>query len=436
MTPARPTVRDPYRRRLSTLLLPAAFFNGYDGQLRALLLPQLQHSFHVGLAAIGAVSVPIGAGQFVAFLVVRMADRVGRRPILLVSLLFYALFTGLTALATTVWAFALFQGLAQVAIGTEFALAVIVLAEETPPEQRGRALGRLLVAGPLGAIFTAGLLGAGLGRTALGWRAFYLVGLAPILLLALARRGLRETSAFSALAEAPPRARLRDALARPWRSRIVALGAVSFLEKVPVTAGAGWWVYYAERERHLSTGLVSLDLGAAYGIGTLGYSACGHLIDRFGRKPVAAAYLLLGSGFGVALFQSRTEVASFAFLLLAVFFGLGVGPALSALSAESFPTAVRAQASAIVGNGFANGGELLGPALVGVLGASGGPLGSVGEAVSALMVLALASVAVLWCFVSETRGARLDAEDPLAGLGRERSPQGASTLGAALAEGE
>ena len=191
MSPARSGRRDPYRRRLSALLLPAAFFNGYDGQLRALLLPQLQHSFHVDLATIGAASVPIGAGQFVAFLVVRLADRVGRRPILLVSLLFYALFTGLTALADSVWAFAAFQGLAQVAIGTEFALAVIVLAEETPGDERGRALGRLLVAGPLGAIFTAGLLGAGLGRTALGWRAFYLVGLAPILLLALARRSLR-----------------------------------------------------------------------------------------------------------------------------------------------------------------------------------------------------------------------------------------------------
>ncbi len=406
---------DPYLRRLSLLLLPAAFFNGYDGELRALLLPQLQHAFHVGVASIGALSVPIGAGQFVAFLVVRLADRIGRRPILLVSLLAYAALTGATAATSSVWSFALLQGLAQVAIGTEYALAVLVVAEESPGPTRGRALGRLLVAGPLGAIFTAALLGAGLAHTALGWRAFYLIGAAPALLLAASRVALHETRAFqTASASSHARPRLSECLAPPFGRRVATLGAVNLLIKVPVTAGAGWWVYYAEKERHLSTGLVSLDLGVAYAIGTLGYYACGRLIDRFGRRPVAVAYVLSACALGAALFQVGSEWASFPLLLLAVFFGLGVDPALSALSVESFPTRLRAQASAIVGNGFANGGELLGPALVGVLGAPGGLVGSIGGAVSVLLVLGLPAAGILGLAVSETRGADLEAADPLA----------------------
>lgn len=398
-----------YLRLLMWLLVPAAFFNGFDGELRALLLPQLQHAFAVSTATIGLVNIPIGAGQFAAFFAVRLADRFGRRPLLVVSLFGYALFTGLTATAWNVWSFALFQSLGQVFLGTEFAVAVIVVAEELPSERRGRALGTLLVASPLGAVATAVLLGLGLQHTALGWRAFYLVGIVPMLAVGIARRLVRETVAFRrAAGTTTPRVPVREVVAPPFRRRLLALGAVNFLQKVPATAGAGWWVYYAEHERHLSTGLVALDLGVAYGIGTVGYYVCGRAIDRFGRRPVATLYLVAGAVFGVALFQASGEAANFALLVLAVFFGLGIGPALSAISAESFPTRIRAQAGAVVGNGFANAGELLGPALVGILGERHGPIGSIGDTVSVLALLMPMAIPILWWFVPESRGARLD----------------------------
>lgn len=415
-----------YLRLLMWLLVPAAFFNGFDGELRALLLPQLQHSFKVSTAAIGLVNVPIGAGQFVAFFAVRLADRFGRRPLLVVSLFGYALFAGLTAMSWSLWSFALFQSLGQVFLGTEFAVAVIVVAEEIPAARRGRAVGTLLVASPLGAVATAALLGGGLQHTALGWRAFYLVGIAPLLVVGVARRLVRETVAFRHAARAAaPRVAVREVFAAAFRRRVIALGTVNLLQKIPATAGAGWWVYYAERERHLSTGLVALDLGVAYGLGTVGYYVCGRAIDRYGRRPVATGYLLAGSAFGVALFQVSGEVANFALLVPAVFFGLGIGPALSTLSAESFPTRVRAQAGAVIGNGFANAGELVGPALVGLLGERGGAIGSIGDTVSVLALLMPLAIPVLWRFVPETRGALLGETD-----------QGTSTLGTAARFGE
>ncbi len=126
-----------YLRILFVLLVPAAFFNGFDGELRALLLPQLQHAFHVRLGTIGLANIPIGAGQFVAFLLIRLADRIGRRPLLLISLFGYAAFTGCTATSQSVWMFALFQFFSQVFAGTEYALAVIVVLEEFPRATRG-----------------------------------------------------------------------------------------------------------------------------------------------------------------------------------------------------------------------------------------------------------------------------------------------------------
>jgi len=399
-----------YLRILLLLLIPAAFFNGFDGELRALLAPQLQRAFHVSLGTLGLANVPIAAGSFIAFFAIRLADRVGRRPLLLVGLFGYALFTGLTATSWSVWSFVLFQSLTQIFAGTEFALAAIVVLEEFPIATRGRALGKLLLAVPLGTAATAVLLGAGLQHTVLGWRSFYLVGVLPAFVIGVARRYVRETAAFTeARKNRPTKEPMSAALVRPWRRRVLALGFVSLLVKIPVTAGAGWWVYYAEREHHFSTGLVSVDLGTAVILGTVGYYVCGRLIDRYGRKPVATVYFLAACASGVALFHSSTEAANFVFLILAVFFGLGVGPALSAMSAESFPTRIRAQASAIVGNGFANTGEVTGGSIVGVLSERGGLIGNIGDTVSVLTVLLLAALPILWRFVPETKGTRLDA---------------------------
>jgi MFS family permease len=399
-----------YLRILLVLLLPAAFFNGFDGELRALLLPQLQHTFHVRLGTIGLANIPIGAGQFVAFFAIRLADRVGRRPVLLVSLFGYAAFTGCTASSQSVWMFALFQFFSQVFAGTEYALAVIVVLEEFPPSSRGRALGSLLVAQAVSVVAAAGLLGAGLLHTPLGWRSFYLIGILPALVIGVARRYMKETATFTtARGHLPKREPVRAVFEPPWRRRVLGLGVVSLLVKIPVTAGAGLWVYYAEHERHFSTGLVALFLGIAFGLGTSGYYVCGRLIDRFGRRPVASVFLLGAFAAGFTLFQTSSKSANFVLLFVAVFFGLGVGPALSALSAESFPTRIRAQASAVVGNGFANTGELTGPALASVLGEHGGLIGSVGGAVSTLAFLLPISIPILWRFVPETKGTDLSA---------------------------
>jgi MFS family permease len=393
-----------YQRLLLWLLIPAAFFNGFAGELRAVLLPKLQDSFHVSLATLGLANVPIGAGAFIAFFVIRLADRVGRRPLLLVSLFGYAAFTGLTAASPDLWTFALFQSLAQVFLGAEFALAVLLISEEVDPERRGRVLGKLLIASPLGIV-----LAAVLNATGLSWRWDYLIGVVPAVAVGLARRYVRESRIFTESQTLPRRSSpTREIFSEPWRTRLFALGAVSFLEKVPVTAGVGWWVYRAEKNLHFSSGLVAVDLAVAVVLGTVGYLACGRAIDRFGRKPTATIYLVLATCFGIALFQSRGEVANFLLLIAAVFFGLGIAPALSALSAESFPTLIRAQAGAIIGNGFATTGELTGPALVGLLGERSGIFGGVGGAVCILSPLMLLAIPILWRFVPETRAAHLD----------------------------
>jgi len=196
--PLEPERSVNYLRLLMLLLLPAALFNSFDAELRALLLPEIQSTFHVSVATLGLMNIPIQAGQFASYFVIRFADKVGRRRILLWSIIGYTLFTGATAASFNIYSYATLQFGAQLFIGTEFGAAVLMVVEEFPEEKRGRALARLLIFGPLGGIF-AGLLGAsGLQHTDLGWRSFYLVGIVPLLVVAVGRHWMRESRVFLA----------------------------------------------------------------------------------------------------------------------------------------------------------------------------------------------------------------------------------------------
>ncbi len=408
-----------YLRLLLALLLPSALFNSYDAELRAVLLTQLKASFHVGTAAIGIANIPIGSGQFVAFLVVLAADRIGRRPILMWSILGYTVFTTLTAVSWNLWSFAAFQFGAQVFIGAEFGVAVTLLAEEVPPERRGRFLSLLLLVSPLGAVLAGLLVAVGFLHNPIGWRAFFLLAAIPLLVVALARRRLRESHAYLLVAQARgarPRRSARRAVVGAfalWRGaprpRALAVGAIAFLQGLASAAAIGWWTYYVEHERHFGTGTAGTFFAVAALISVTGYLACGRMMDRLGRRPTSIIYTLGAVGCAVVTFQVADRWVMLPFLIGTAFFGVGIAPVLSAFATELFSTDVRAQASAWIRNGFGNTGSVLGPALVGILGASTAPLHSIGTAVTALALLFLVAVPIVIWAVPETRDASLDS---------------------------
>ena len=413
-----------YQRLLLALLLPAGLFNSYDGQLRALLLHQIQQAFHVGTASLGLVNIPIGAGQFVAFVVVRSADRFGRRPVLLWSVTGYTVFTSLTACAWSLWSFALFQFCAQVFIGAEFGVALTLLAEEVPSEERGKVLARLLLFSPLGAILAGLLLAVGLLHNPIGWRMFFLIATIPLTIAVIGRRHLRESRAFLSVRAT---SRLRATVHRgttgrvrtllvvwrgPARARLAAVSAIAFLQGLPAAAAVGWWTYYAEHQCHLSTSLAGAFFAVAAAVSVSGYVVCGRLMDRVGRRPTAMIYIFAATAFAVGAFQVSAPWAMLVLLLGTGFFGVGIAPVLSAFAAELFPTEIRAQASAWIRNGAGNVGSVLGPALVGVLGAAGGLVGNVGDTVSILSLVALPIIVIVWRILPETRGIGLIDSGP------------------------
>jgi MFS family permease len=123
-------------------------------------------------------------------------DRWGRTRTMMLTILIYSLFTGLSALAQTWWDFALYRFLCGLGIGGEYAAGVALIAEVMPSRARPYALGSLQALGALGNV-SGSALSLALGPQAqvgalAGWRALFLVGVLPALLVVVIRWRLRE----------------------------------------------------------------------------------------------------------------------------------------------------------------------------------------------------------------------------------------------------
>jgi MFS family permease len=79
-------------------------------------------------------------GTVMSFMVIASSDRVGRKPVISVTILLYGFFTLLTGLSHGLVTFTLFQTCSQVFLASEFGMAIVIISEEFPDELRGRAI--------------------------------------------------------------------------------------------------------------------------------------------------------------------------------------------------------------------------------------------------------------------------------------------------------
>ena len=406
---------DQYLRLMLVLLVSATFFEGYDSSILALLLGDIQATFSVPESTLGLARGLIELGSFAAFFFTRLGDRWGRRPLLIWSVLGYTVMTALTAFTWDIWSFTFFQFAARVFLGAEYAAAVTMIVEEFPAARRGRALGTLLAFAAAGVIVIGFLLLLGVQDGPLEWRTLYLVGLLPLVLLSVFRRRIKETARFEEERGRRDRGESTEGVSfwAPWRAayrrRLIAVGIIHLGRSLPLYASTAWWAFYAERERGFTSAEVGFFIIFAYGLGIVGYWACGFFMERWGRRPTAIAYFLLGAGWGIVLFQVASKPVAFVALILAVFFGLGAAPVMGAFATELFPTGIRSQAAAWVRNVFEIAGFIGGPLVVGVLGDhASGVVGSIGDSVSLVMLMWLPGVLLVWRYIPETKGMELE----------------------------
>jgi MFS family permease len=131
-----------------------------------------------------------------------LGDRIGRAKTMMITILLYSLFTGLSALSVSVWDFAFYRFLTGLGVGGEFAVGVALVAEVMPEGARARCLALLQALSAIGNV-SAALLGLYMGQLeqtgVSAWRIMFVIGAAPALLALVIRRRLKEPDRWQAV---------------------------------------------------------------------------------------------------------------------------------------------------------------------------------------------------------------------------------------------
>ena len=276
-----------YERRLLVFLSVATFFEGYDFFALAQVLPNLRAEFELSKTGAGLVYALVNVGTVLAYVLVRKADRWGRRRVLSITIAGYTVATFATGFAPDVVTFTLFQLVARTFLIGEYCISMIYAAEEIPASKRGFALGLVQGFATLGGIFCAAVTPA-LLQTTWGWRTIYFAGIIPLVLLAFARRSLKESKRFTADHAAPTEKQDVFAIFRtPYRKRVLQMGAIFALVYACTNTVIAFWKDFAMSERGLTEGEVgrALSIGAVFAMPLVFYSA--RLLDTLGRRRAA-----------------------------------------------------------------------------------------------------------------------------------------------------
>ncbi len=340
--------------------------------LRQLLAPDQLASLPIYIGGLLAVTlVGWATGGIIAGV---LADYLGRKRMLMLSILWYALFTGLTAFAGSYTGLLILRFLTGLGLGAEWGPGTAILGESWPSRSRGRAASVLQSAIGFGLLLASGvwLYVAPLGPDA--WRYMFLLGVLPALSVLWIRTSVRDPDLWIAASERRRQARQRLAdglpvsredrllvgftvkqiLAIPdLRRRLLLLLVLSLSTIVAWWAVSSWIPFYAgqlagraggDAQRWVALAGLYYNLG-----GILGYFVFGVLADFWGRKPTMLLYYAGAVVLVLVLFRAVQDPS--VFLVVAAvngFFTLGQFAWMPVYLPELFPTAVRGSAISLV----------------------------------------------------------------------------------------
>jgi MFS family permease len=393
--------------------------DAFDVMLYSLVLAELVRAFGITLTTagyLGSLTLVASAAGGVLFGV--LADRVGRTRALSLSILIYSLFTAACGLATSVPMLAVFRVLLGIGMGGEWASGAALVSETWPARHRGKALGLMQSCWAIGyglaAVVTA------LVMPAFGWRAVFFVGVLPALLTWWIRQRVPESEAWLAARRTASQAGRAEAL--PYGSWAVGafaallrdrLGLTVLLTLMNAATMFAWWGFNLWIPAYLSLPLERGGMGLSTAtmatfvivmqVGMwLGYVTFGFVSDALGRKPTYIVYLLAASGLMWAYAVSRDPGTLLLLGPFVAFFGTGYFSGFGAITAELYPTAVRATAQGLTYN-IGRIASAVAPFVVGTLATTRGFGAAFSVAASAFLV-----AAALWIWIPETRGRTLD----------------------------
>ncbi|GAB7523293.1 MFS transporter [Paraburkholderia sp. 2C] len=401
----------PAQRRTFWACFLGWVLDAMDVQLFAFVIPTLLATWGMTKAQAGVIGtsalVASAVGGVIAGL---LADRIGRVRVLKIAILWFSLFTGLSAFTNSFHQLLLTRSLQGIGFGGEWAAGAILIGEVVDRRIRGRAVGSVQSGWPVGYALAAlafWVLYSVLPES-LAWRALFLLGLAPGLLVLWMRRNINESEAFEATAKYRAKSSTistfglifaRGIFTRTLLASLMAAGALGGNYTILT-----WLVTYLRETQSLTVNLTTMYLAVNIFGSFCGYIGMAYLSDGIGRR---ATFALSAAGATLTvLAYTRLHLPMSVLLVLGFPLGLfqsGIVSGMGACFTELFPTHIRATAGGFSYN-FGRGIGSLVPAAVGMTSVSLGLAPSIGAWAAASYVL----VFIVAIFLPETRNQELE----------------------------
>ncbi|RED61842.1 MFS transporter [Cohnella lupini] len=357
---------DPAHRKL---LFSAGFswlFDAMDVGIISFVAAALAVEWNLGAEQIGLLTAINSIGMAVGAIVAgSLADRYGRRSILLWTLLIFSAASGLSALATGFAVLCVLRFISGFGLGGELPVASTLVSESFPLEKRGRAV-VLLESFWAGGWIVAALI-AYFVIPDYGWRAAFIISALPALYALYLRRAIQDSPRYTE--QRSRKLSFQERFASVWSSRY---------RKSTLTIWILWFTvvfsYYGMflwlPSVMVLKGFTLIKSFQYVLIMTLaqlpGYFTSAYFIEKFGRKFVLVTYLLMTAASALWFGNADTEGTLIAAGICLSFFNLGAWGGLYAYTPELYPTAIRSTGVGLAAS-FGRVGGVIGPYLVGVL---------------------------------------------------------------------
>ncbi|MDA3629067.1 aromatic acid/H+ symport family MFS transporter [Saccharopolyspora sp. WRP15-2] len=350
----------------------AVLLDGFDLVVLGSVLPVLLETQQWGLtpasasvvSTVGLVGMTIGA-----LAIGTVTDVIGRRKALIFAVTSFSLLTALCAVAPSVFVFGVLRFLAGLGLGGCLPTAIALVTEHARAGKSGSATTSIMTGYHVGAVLTA-LLGIAV-LPGLGWRAMFVIGAAPALVLVpLMLRYLPESESFEQVKAERGSRRGAEAVASLFRGGLgratIAFWVTSFMGLLLVY-GLNTWLPQIMKSAGYPLGaalglLLTLNIGAVIGL-----LVAGAVADRIGPRPSTIAWFAASAVFLAALSIKLPGIGVYVAVLIAGCFVFSSQVLVYAYIGRVYPAANRATGlgwSAGIGRIGAICGPLLGGAML------------------------------------------------------------------------
>jgi len=335
---APPARLDQRASLVLALLCTVSLVAGYLGTLITQTITFAASEFHTSKGAQGTTLAAVRIGVLLSLVLAALADRRGRRRMLLGCAVGGCLTAALGAVAPNLIALGATQTLSR-AFSTALALLIaVVAAEEMPAGARAYAVSVMAMTGALGAGICLMVLPVA-DNGVRAWRILYVVPLLALPLIRGVARNLPESRRFTVAHSSAP------ITGHGWRLWLLAVSG--FLTALFVAPAAQFMNEFLRSEQHFSALKITLFTLGTNTPGGIGVVVGGKLADTRGRRLIGALGLIFGAGLTAVMFLT-SGLQIWLWSVTAAVLGAATVPALGVYGPELFPTSLRGRANGVI----------------------------------------------------------------------------------------